>query len=175
MDFGIDRIIEMFEDRFGRRAGTGLLFIVALGAVALSLHAFFTYLVLPLVSFGTAAYQSFAIGTGAVMTAGVWTILKNLGGTVVAALLSMIATITSGLLLLKTTRDVKPLFKQLRGIEREVEIGLKVYTEAVAKAEAMGLDIKAIEAQVALEIRKPMKAPDVDPSIQSTPTAEHEK
>jgi hypothetical protein len=49
MDVGIDRLIEMFEERFGRRAATALLFLIGLGVVALAIHSFVTLLVLPTV------------------------------------------------------------------------------------------------------------------------------
>lgn len=47
MDLGLDKLIEMFEERFGRRASTCLLFLIAVGVAAFSLHAIFAYFVRP--------------------------------------------------------------------------------------------------------------------------------
>lgn len=47
MDLGVDRLIEMFEERFGRRASNVLLFFLGLGALAWGIHAFVILLILP--------------------------------------------------------------------------------------------------------------------------------
>ena len=86
MDFGIDRLIEMFEARFGKWAGTGLLFIVALGAVAVSLHAFFTFLVTPLIAFGASVVDYFRSGHGLLVPAALWKVaLSFISGTVASS------------------------------------------------------------------------------------------
>src|SRR5262249_14709541 len=56
MDSGIDRIVEMIEQRFGKWAANGLLLIVGLGAAGFALHAIYLYLIIPFsdgISIGT--------------------------------------------------------------------------------------------------------------------------
>ena len=57
MDFGLDKLVEMIEERFGRRAGTAMLFLVCLGVIALAVHSFVTLLVLPTVRWSQPMWQ----------------------------------------------------------------------------------------------------------------------
>src|SRR5580704_490761 len=61
MDLGIDRLIEMFEQRFGRPIATGLLAVVGLGVAGLALHTIYDTILLPLAS-GFVAVRAYIAG-----------------------------------------------------------------------------------------------------------------
>ena len=48
MDFGLDKLVEMIEERFGRFWGTVVLLALMLAAFAIAIHAVFGYLILPI-------------------------------------------------------------------------------------------------------------------------------
>ena len=50
MDLGVDKLIEMLEERFGRPAATGLLALLALGVASWAVHEIFVSVLLPIVS-----------------------------------------------------------------------------------------------------------------------------
>ena len=51
MDLGIDRLIEMFEERFGKRTATLLLAVIGLGAVGWAVHSIYENILSPLLPF----------------------------------------------------------------------------------------------------------------------------
>ncbi len=48
---GLEKVVAMIEDRFGRHATTGLLFLIALAIAAYCIYVVFSYLVLPFYDF----------------------------------------------------------------------------------------------------------------------------
>lgn len=44
---GLEKVVAMIEDRFGRHATTGLLFLIGLAIAAYALHIFVEYLIIP--------------------------------------------------------------------------------------------------------------------------------
>jgi len=51
MDFGLDKLIELIEERFGRLAGTVVLAAIGIGAFSFAVYAFLNYLIVPLLRF----------------------------------------------------------------------------------------------------------------------------
>jgi hypothetical protein len=54
MDFGLDKLIEMFEERFGRTASTALLFIIGLAAFSAGLKMVYNNIVVPILDISKA-------------------------------------------------------------------------------------------------------------------------
>jgi hypothetical protein len=52
VDLGLDRLIEMIEQRVGKPAATAVLYAVTAGAFAWGIHALFAYLILPVATHG---------------------------------------------------------------------------------------------------------------------------
>lgn len=52
MDLGLDKLIEMIEQRFGKAAATAVLFAITIGALGWGVHSFAENLVLPIVAHG---------------------------------------------------------------------------------------------------------------------------
>lgn len=65
MDIGLEKLIEMFEQRFGKFAANLLLGVIALAVIGVSFHLIFQYLVLPLADGVTSAFTwaKSALGT----------------------------------------------------------------------------------------------------------------
>ena len=63
MDFGLDKLIEMIEERFGRRVGTVVLAAVGIGAFSFAVHAFFAYLVFPAIKYAPEILGNFGNAT----------------------------------------------------------------------------------------------------------------
>ncbi len=170
MDFGLDRIIEMIEDRFGRWAGTGLLLIVALGAAAISAHAVVTYLIRPAIVYGQQIWAFFAGGSAQFSKADLWRILVGgfLGGAagVIGWGLFLILIV---MILRRLTRNAGPLLVRLVELENKIDIGMRAYRAAVAAAKEQGIDPAIVERRIdaALADRAP-KTPAI-PSLPSPP------
>ena len=60
MDFGIDRLIDMFEERFGKPAATALLAIIGLGAAGWGIRSVWSNMVRPSISAGASIYSEIA-------------------------------------------------------------------------------------------------------------------
>lgn len=58
MDLGIDRLVEMFEERFGRRAGTAILALIGLAVVGLTLKTIYETMLLPLANVIASTWMS---------------------------------------------------------------------------------------------------------------------
>ena len=64
MDFGLDKLVEMIEERFGRFAGTVVLAAIGIAALAFAVHAVFSYLLVPAVRYAPTILGSFGIAWG---------------------------------------------------------------------------------------------------------------
>ena len=51
MDLGLDQLLEMFEERFGRRATTILIALISAAVAAWSLHAIVEFIIAPTVAY----------------------------------------------------------------------------------------------------------------------------
>jgi E3 ubiquitin-protein ligase DOA10 len=51
MDFGLDKFIEMFEERFGRKVTTALLVLIGVGIASVMVHLIWTNLIRPIYSY----------------------------------------------------------------------------------------------------------------------------
>ena len=61
MDLGIDRLVEMFEERFGRTAGTAVLALIGLAVIGLTLKTIYETILLPLANLAASAWASLSI------------------------------------------------------------------------------------------------------------------
>jgi hypothetical protein len=56
MDFGVDRLIEMFEERFGKGLATALLALIGLAAAGWAIHSVAIYIARPSWNIGVSVY-----------------------------------------------------------------------------------------------------------------------
>jgi hypothetical protein len=95
MDFGLDKLIEMIEERFGKTASTAVLFAVMGGAFAWGVHAFFEFLVVPTATYGFAAlhYVQMAPTSRAQMTLALLALAAAISITTIGAAVAYIALV----------------------------------------------------------------------------------
>src|ERR1700730_1980150 len=83
VDIGLGRFLEMFEERFGRKATTGLLAIIGLGVTAFMLSLIWEHLITPLYSLAGAVVGKphSPVGLGFNLT---WADVSQIGLTILA-------------------------------------------------------------------------------------------
>jgi hypothetical protein len=87
MDFGLDKLVEMIEERFGRLAGTVVLAAIGVAALAFAVHAVFSFLLVPAVRYAPTVLGSVGIALGRMsiadaIYAGIETLIGMLAGLV---------------------------------------------------------------------------------------------
>lgn len=146
MDFGLDKLVEMIEERFGRWAANGLLLIVGLGAAAFGIHAFVSYLLVPVSTALLKGYAYIQFGHYSVSPYE----FKQLAARFIAGLIGSVA---SGFILfvvyaLIARRPLRRDLKELEFLKKEIEIGLATYQETVRAAMASGIDADLVENEI---------------------------
>jgi hypothetical protein len=124
VDIGLGRFLEMFEERFGRKATTALLAIIGLGVTAFMLSLIWEHLVIPLYSLAgiVIGKPHSPIGVGFNLT---WADVSQIGLTILGVILVIIFAITYGTMIMMLMRDFvfdywKTYFRD-RAIERAIK------------------------------------------------------
>jgi len=99
MDIGLGKFLEMFEERCGRKATTVLLFLIALGAVAVVISPIYDHLIMPLYSFAGVIVGKTRFPAGLTLT---WVDVSQILLTILQVML-IIVLVTVGSIMWVTT------------------------------------------------------------------------
>jgi hypothetical protein len=124
VDIGLGRFLEMFEERFGRKATTALLAIIGLGVTAFMLSLIWEHLIIPLYSLAgiVIGKPHSPTGLGFNLT---WADVSQIGLTIIGVIVVVIFAIMYGTMIMMLMRDVvfdywKQYFRE-RAIERAIK------------------------------------------------------
>lgn len=112
MDLGIDRLIEMFEQRFGRPLSTVLLALVGLGVAGLALHSIYDTILVPLANLIVAA-KSYLAGLKTISLPSTATIIAQVA-------VGFIAGVTLAITVAVMVRTRKRIDKSVLAIRHRV-------------------------------------------------------
>lgn len=144
MDFGLDKLVELIEERFGRLAGTVVLAAIALSALAFAVHAVFAYLVVPTLRYAPSALGQFGIA---------WTRM-TLADTIYAGVQGFIGLIAALVFFAVSrilySRHVKKVQDGLRRSLQEVE-SITENCRAFTERNHAGLHAHALELEAACD------------------------
>jgi hypothetical protein len=113
MDFGLDKLVEMLEERFGRVAGTIVLAAIGIAAIAFALHAVFQYLVMPIAKYAPDVLGAFNIAVRRMTLADA----INAGLQIaIGALAGIVAVAVYSLLTKRLTKNVRRALREAHDI-----------------------------------------------------------
>jgi hypothetical protein len=87
MDIGLGKFLEMFEERFGRKATTALLFMIGLGVLAVVIPPIYEHLIMPLYSFAGVFIGKIHSPEEITLT---WTDVSQIGLTILQVMLTIL-------------------------------------------------------------------------------------
>lgn len=136
MDFGLDKLVEMIEQRFGRLAGTVVLAAVGVAAFAFAIHAVFSYLIVPAFRYAPTIFGSLGVAWARMSLAdGIHAALQLLIGTLAAIVFVAVSRVFQ-------TRHVKKIQAGMRQSARDLE-SLAEDCRAFTEKNHAGLDAHA--------------------------------
>ena len=116
MDLGIDRLIEMFEQRFGRPLSTVLLALVGLGVAGLALHSIYDTILVPLADV-VVATKSYLAGLKTISLPGAATIIAQIAVGFIAGIV-LVITVS---IMVRTRKRIDKSFQAIRNCVSELE------------------------------------------------------
>lgn len=153
MDFGLSRIVEVFEERFGRRASSILILIIAVGAASLGIRLTYENIISPTYKIGMEIFYSGASGNlhEMVNTRTKYDIYFVISWLTMVAIISTAAKLWADHVRRKANKIIDAYLEEA---EKKYQCRISKYTELLVEAESAIRTFKEEKASMTRETER---------------------
>jgi hypothetical protein len=141
MDLGLDKLVEMIQERFGRRVGTIVLASIAVAAFATAIHAVFSYLIVPSIRYAPSVLGTFGIAWGKMSFAdGIYALTQAFIGALAAIIFLAVSRVFYARHIRKVEANLRRSLNEVQSIAEDCRVftdknhaGLHAHADSLAQ------------------------------------------